>query len=1356
MEPQEGGRGGSYSTAPPVTAPLQPVLCSVPGDLSQEWHYLRTQVFPHLDALCQARGTCFRPLDTHWVDRESHRPSDLPDNSTSLSSQQLKISLDLITRSSSFLCLLGHRYGPFRLEQDPTPLPAAGPEREALSVVERNLHVAAEGGYPWVLTGRNQKCSLTELQITQAALMGDTRHCFFYFRDYSFQGEEEDEDRYTDEGQRLLLSVFSKLTEEERHRARELKNRVVDSLQPVRFFRTLQDLGDLVKRDWKGLMEQLYGSLDLQPTCSGLLDSLDRCYHEGAVQALCRWFAPSTQTTAVLEALNTFTASLTHSDTSQSLATSRNSTIKLTGHYDKRDSEGSIFLLCGERGCGKSSLAARWLQEFRTKNPRIPAIPHFCGISSSSVDIRSVLRRITTELRLAHYGPQAEWSEGLQHHVKPGHVVVQAFSAAAALGPCVLVLDGLDRLTGTLELSMQEVKDLCWLPDPLPPQCKILITATSTDVTYQRLTLRPDVHTLPWPGLSDPWVRRSVLLQHLTLPCQEPHRTLLQFILGTTTRLGMGRLPLFLAVVASELQTCHILRGKEEEEELIEEYVEVDSVAELWARVIQRWINDYGGVSEGTASPAKGTGGPTSQVSNIDLRGWVWDTLCLVHLSHAGLTEEQVLVLLEVLGYPGSLRVLPMEWARFRTAAGPWVQERPNGTLCLTHQSMGQAMDLLLLRVRPGKGSGGLRRTRQGYHLSLAQFFQRQGRELCSWPQILEELPWHLEQSEAWRELHTFFIDPQTVEHLSTTWSQSPQLRMDVVRYWTLLILRGYDPNTSYQSLLGKGSHPPTFIQSGRWAFPPATHTEQREVHSNMAFMTESQSDGKEEGCQWDPGVKGRVELLVSELLLCLNRKGEAEQILLQAENTLTQAGEQDRDRESVMLLLTVRQTLAELYVETDQHREAETYCRSALKTAQTLTITCLERHERITVRNGQLLCVLCQLLFADDQTIEASQILSDIINMGHHKLHLCAEATVSLLCGIHRLSLQDPRGAEKHLQVALKTRRRWYGREHPLVVEVEECLADILADTCTDTAGVVKSDMLRFRQRLAVELYRHTVHVKDQDMKRCSPTSPRLQAKGCSLAGTLIKLGRQIFHGSGKTESREAVELLQRALDLYICFLGSDHTLTRDLQQVLNTESRRPLTPRVPRSRPLSHLSTRRLSSGTRPNTAAPIHSHLAWYRGTTHTTLDPSVNSSLSAPSNKSRNTQPELKPESVKYQNHNNRQNLLSSSPTPWPAFQTTVFGPQSDIRNLISELKPRPASAPGFRSIDRTRVLHRAGWCHLPGRYVLEERTVTALNREIGSPLHTQRCTPLVRQTGQGQGQGGEQSWRDRVSYSARKH
>lgn len=77
----------------------------------------------------------------------------------------------------------------------------------------------------------------------------------------------------------------------------------------------------------------------------------------------------------------------------------------------------------------------------------------------------------------------------------------------------------------------------------------------------------------------------------------------------------------------------------------------------------------------------------------------MWDVLCLVHLSHAGLTEEQVLVLLEVLGHRDSMRVLPLEWARFCSATRPWVQESPNGALNLSHQSLSQAMDLLMLSM---------------------------------------------------------------------------------------------------------------------------------------------------------------------------------------------------------------------------------------------------------------------------------------------------------------------------------------------------------------------------------------------------------------------------------------------------------------------------------------------------------------------------------------------------------------------------------------------------------------------------------------------------------------------------------
>lgn len=326
MNPQwGGGRGGSYPTPLPCTAPLRPVLCSVPGDLKEEWLFLENKVFPEINMLCQARGTCFTPVDVQWDDQASHLPSVPALYRHPLSSLQLKVSLDLITLSSSFFCLLGHRYGPCRSEDSPR-LPDTGPAREAHSGIDQNLSVAAEGGYPWVLTGRHQTSSLTELQVTQAALMGDKRRCFFYFRDYSLQGDEEEEQR------RSLLSVFSRSREYERCRVRALKDRIVDSLHPVRFFRTLPDLGVLVLRDWKGLVEHLYGPQLVQHSISSghHQDCLERRHHEGAVHDLCRWFVPSHQTAAMLEALNAFTLYLA-GDPSQSAGLSpRRPALELT------------------------------------------------------------------------------------------------------------------------------------------------------------------------------------------------------------------------------------------------------------------------------------------------------------------------------------------------------------------------------------------------------------------------------------------------------------------------------------------------------------------------------------------------------------------------------------------------------------------------------------------------------------------------------------------------------------------------------------------------------------------------------------------------------------------------------------------------------------------------------------------------------------------------------------------------------------------------------------------------------------------------------------------------------------------
>lgn len=134
-----------------------------------------------------------------------------------------------------------------------------------------------------------------------------------------------------------------------------------------------------------------------------------------------------------------------------------------------------------------------------------------------------------------------------------------------------------------------QVKALQWLPDPLPHSCKMIITTTFTDLTYKSLTCRTDVQILRCPNISDPSVQKSILLRHLALPYKELPTSVLQRI----ERKRQCHLPAFLALIGTELRTCAVLREKEQEMELLQEYVEADSVPELWVKVIHRWVKDF-------------------------------------------------------------------------------------------------------------------------------------------------------------------------------------------------------------------------------------------------------------------------------------------------------------------------------------------------------------------------------------------------------------------------------------------------------------------------------------------------------------------------------------------------------------------------------------------------------------------------------------------------------------------------------------------------------------------------------------------------------------------------------------------
>ncbi|KAL7828115.1 hypothetical protein AOLI_G00312670 [Acnodon oligacanthus] len=1001
----------------------------------------------------------------------------------------------------------------------------------------------------------------------------------------------------------LFQMDLSSRREYERQRLWDLKSRIINTCLPVRFFRNLQELEELVRKDWEGLIDHVHQVL-AQRSISGYQDSVEVQLHQSHIQALCHAFVPSTQTTEVLELLNTFVFPVTqkakfepHSDGSGD---------PLMSNTDKVEPEKSILLLAGERGCGKSSLAAWWLQNFRKRKPRVPVIPYFCGTSTPSKDVRSMLRQCTAELRKIFYGDLPEWADGLEECVEPRPLLaeVQAFTAAAQLGPCVLLLDRLDLLTDTLGLSLQEVKELRWLPVALPSFCKLIVTTTTTDLTYKSLSSR-------------------IINKKLC------------------------RLPVFLAILGSELRTCGMQREEEEENELIEEYMEVDSVSELWVKVIRRWVKDYSRPAEvstvSSIRPETNTIAPRPVSSSpaLELRGWVWDVLCLIHVSRSGLTEDEVLALLEDLGHRGPLRIQALEWARLRSAFGPWVQEKPNGLLCFSHQSISQTMELLLLGVVDQRNS------RSYFHRILAEFFQMPSKELGGWLRKLEELPWHLAQTGSFKELCSVLTHPEALGFLSSSVRQYPQLRLDLIRYWTLLSRKRYDPISSLQALLELN-------------VPP--------MREEDTFITEAQTHTGR-GLP-EIAVVGKLALFFFDVLLCLDKNKEAENVLLQTAH-------QQADGDSGRLLLEVQHLLAKFYIHTQQLEEAEMYCNKGLETVNCLAVSSSVREEDIRMIKGHLLCFRCQLeLERGGRLYSVPGILKEIGNTGLMSIHPCAGATVTLLQGLHKRGVGELNAAESCLQAALASRRGWYGSDHPLVAAVEEQLADIWTDS-------IHTDK-DWTQRRAAELYRHVIHVREAVTQRWGMTfflsKPTLQ----DLTNTLLKLGKVLMQSTCKAEKREALRLLQRAADLSH-LLNPGGPLPRHLQRAIRTSiagDKKPVLTAAPGSTASS--------AGGQLTEFPSLHQQP---RDSSRSTLASRRSGSAAAPQ------KPEM--------------NLDKTLTRPWSAFQTSVFGPQSDIRSLV----PRAGLGGLRKALSRERSAKRP----LPVRCHVQEEAVKALNRQMGTPI-----------------------------------
>ncbi|XP_073431255.1 putative tetratricopeptide repeat protein 41 isoform X2 [Dendrobates tinctorius] len=970
-----------YFTSRP---PIHPYVCSTPRDFIEERNYLAETIFPQLDHLCLTRGTSFKPVDLKW---QTERRSNVDFRSHvhhHIAQQQLKLCLDYINSSSPFLiCILGHTYGDFVQEsQIRASTGSAGlSDEDGLSEIEKNLLVAANGGYPWVLEGINKTCSVIELQVIQALFLKDPQSQYFYFRDYQYV---EDKLQQADEKDKWrILSSFASENELEELRIWELKASIVDQGLPVRFFKTKEELGSLVLKDWCDVIEKLY-PLSTIPINIGHEHNLAQAYHQAHSERLCKDFVASQGLNKLFTVMDTFACGNLRNQPSDNPRAEESNAAS-----SRLEMEKSILLLHGVRGSGKSTAVAKWLS-FKGDNPNSAVISYFVGSSGRSDDIMCFLRHCIICLQCDYFGIQTDdmYSSENINDLWDSALLVEAFLAAVALKPCILVLDGVDELSGIHGINAQQAKGFDWLPARLPQHCKIIMTTRNSHLSYKRLLSRSDVQIEELEITSNRDECLGIFHKHLAMPSRKVSPCLMESFENKKRKIS----PLQLAALASELRICPDVAH------CITSPLEILSTEQLWSLLIKHWVKHYSWPCEGKKKckmPKAAFG------SDLHNSGWVVDVLSLLTTSHCGLHEDDILRLLKKMGYKNQYEVTPLHWAAFRLATAKWIWEKPNGLLQICHQSFHDAIVYVIFgAAMPGGDTldstfqtTGSRKRKHFHHL-LLKYFQQM--ELSR--QVYEEVPWHLKMTGMLHDLYTFVLNKHTLDLIRRNMKHGCQMKMDLINYWQMLLRSGMDPAVDCQKLL-------------------------QNFAENAADLTAQYS----------------VTLLAAQCLKDIGRTMEAGSILSSIEHQLESA--ENRDNKALMWS---QKMSGDLYRDIGSWQEAIIYYEKALDNLQCLNKNNLENNYKLLRLRGKLLCLKATLEAKLGYEERSKTLKNPTVQLQSHITGPYEQAVLTLCQGLYKLCIGHISESEKYLVDCLEIRRKLYGKNHILCGEIQEYIADV------------------------------------------------------------------------------------------------------------------------------------------------------------------------------------------------------------------------------------------------------------------------------------------------------------------------
>ncbi|XP_028633872.1 tetratricopeptide repeat protein 41 [Grammomys surdaster] len=1097
MSEESSETGQRYNSQPILKRqkPIRPYICST-LDFQEERDFLAKNIFPQLNDFCGPRGTYFKAVDLRWSSVKAHK--SFTNNQfrqySCLHSQHLKLCLDYINRCFPFfICLLGQTYGDFLPDYTPFLLSKVK-DFESLSKGEQNLYVAAKNGYPWVLKTPN--CSLTEFEIIQAAFRKKSQFQFFYFRTTNsllrtFGDEEEEEEE--------KMSSAYPVNKQGKMKVGKLKAKIIGKGLPVRFYRDLEELGDMVFKDWSAVVEKLYPFTMIMENID-YKHSFENLYHEEFAENCKQDFVISKESNRTFEILERFAIKDLELDSDSTLAGSGLDSIL---RINSLPTCKSILLLSGKRGCGKSTLIANWVNDFKSRHPGVLMIPYFVGSTCESCDIMSVIHYFIMELQHRANGPQIEMDFlNEDSSVLVFSLLIEVFMAAISLKPCILVLDGIEELTGIYGISGQKAKDFSWLPRSLPPHCKFILSSVSSSLSCKSLCARPDVRTVELTSMGDEDTKFSIFRQHLSAADQERFGQS-KPVLRKKPNLN----PLKLTIIASELQECRIYRN---EFQCLREYLEVASVHELWELILKRWVEDYSWTLKQKETTVDTViSGPS---------GWVVDVLCLLCISHCGLAEDELLQLLDMMGYRDHQKVTAVHWAAFRNATKTWIQEKPNGLLYFQHQSLRNVVEHKLLGVttpvresNPNVAQNTMNHKKAHFHQVLMRYFQRQ---TVFW-RVYQELPWHMKMSGYWESLCGFITSPSITDFISKIQNPSLWTRLHLVHYWDVLLEAGNDVSEAFLLSVAK-------IE--------AEHSQKVKKRATLSVLECSLSE-------ITAADKGRMILFIGSFLKLMGKINEAEKLFLSVEDMLLQSPSMTE------MLLKAQNAIGELYLEIGMTQKGLTYFQKAWSNLLRFTLSDLKISQELMKQKVKVMNNLAKS--ASEEFLKENHILEYATEISKYVTdNPRDQATMRYTEGVLMLASGNVALAKLKFQECLNIRRRLFGNKNILVGEIMEFLADLLF--------FLLGENEKSQRKQAIEYYKQVIKIKEKadTVATCKLVRKHLNI---SLSDTLCKLAGQLLSGDFcHHATMEAVSYLYRSLDLRAAHLGPSHASIEGILHLL------------------------------------------------------------------------------------------------------------------------------------------------------------------------------------------------------------